>query len=373
MKTLTVLTSFILLSFLLNAQTRSGNITIVHTNDMHSKLIGFSPELEYSPMSTGDDFTLGGFARIAAIIQKIQEEKNGQALVLDAGDFLMGSFFHLAEAETGFQLRLMKKMGYDAVSLGNHEFDYGPATLAKIINNARLRDEIPVITCANISFDHNNPASYDLQALFDNKTILPFHIFEKDGIRIGVFGILGYDAREVAPNMKPVIYDDAIKTAKQTSKHLKKVEKVDVVICLSHGGVKKDKNGEFTGEDVKLAESCPYIDVIIGGHSHTYLVQPIWVNDVLIAQTGSYGTHVGRMDLILNEGKITNCKYQLIQVNDDITGVASIFEEIEKQKAILNQTILAKLGYQYDQVVVKANFDLICDEVNNPAGAILDP
>lgn len=187
MKLLSVLITALILPASLMAQQASGSITILHTNDLHSKLIGFSPELEYSPLSVGDDYTLGGFARIASIIEKVQKEKRGQALVLDAGDFLMGSFFHLAEAESGFQLRLMRKMGYDAVCLGNHEFDYGPQTLAKIVNNARLRGEIPAITCANLSFDNNNPGSYDLQVLFDSKIIAPYTVFEKDGMKIGVF------------------------------------------------------------------------------------------------------------------------------------------------------------------------------------------
>ncbi len=373
MKLLSVLITALILPASLMAQQASGSITILHTNDLHSKLIGFSPELEYSPLSVGDDYTLGGFARIASIIEKVQKEKRGQALVLDAGDFLMGSFFHLAEAESGFQLRLMRKMGYDAVCLGNHEFDYGPQTLAKIVNNARLRGEIPAITCANLSFDNNNPGSYDLQVLFDSKIIAPYTVFEKDGMKIGVFGIMGYDARDVAPNMKPVVYEDAVKIAKQTSKYLKTTEKVEIVICLSHGGLTKDKNGEYSGEDVKLAENCPYIDVIVGGHSHTYLVQPIWVNDVLIVQAGAYGTNIGRMDLTLNEGKITNCKYQLIQVNDDLQGDPAIFADVEQQKTIINKTILNQMGYQYDEVVVKTGFDLICDEINDPAGSNLGP
>ena len=100
-------------------------ITVIHTNDMHSRLNGFAPESAYTPLSVNDDATIGGFTRLASIIAAEKSRVGGSVLVIDAGDFLMGTLFHTAEAETGFQLGLMKKMGYDIVALGNHEFDFG--------------------------------------------------------------------------------------------------------------------------------------------------------------------------------------------------------------------------------------------------------
>src|SRR5450759_5404766 len=126
----------------LSAQTEK-KITILHTNDLHSRLIGYAPESAYTPLKVNDDNTVGGFARIAAIMKAEKETNKGTTLILDAGDFLMGTLFPSLEKETGFQLRLMKTMWYDAICLGNHEYDFGPEWLAAVINTSRFKGEIP--------------------------------------------------------------------------------------------------------------------------------------------------------------------------------------------------------------------------------------
>src|SRR5450759_205046 len=128
-------------------------ITILHTNDLHSRLTGYAPESAYSPLTVNDDNTIGGFARIAAIIKAEKENNTGTTLVIDAGDFLMGTLFHSLEVKTGFQLRLMKSMGYDIACLGNHEFDFGPEKLATIISSSVKNGEIPALLLGNAVFD----------------------------------------------------------------------------------------------------------------------------------------------------------------------------------------------------------------------------
>jgi 5'-nucleotidase len=123
-------------------------LVILHTNDLHSRLNGFSPESEYTPLSVNDDNTRGGFARIATLIAD-ERKKSPNVLVLDAGDFLMGTFFPKLEESTGFQLSLMKKMGYDAISLGNHEFDFGPGFLAKVIRKSSENGSLPLMIASN--------------------------------------------------------------------------------------------------------------------------------------------------------------------------------------------------------------------------------
>jgi len=139
----------------LSAQTEK-KITILHTNDLHSRLIGYAPESEYSPLTINDDKTVGGFARIAAIMKAEKESNKGTTLILDAGDFLMGTLFPSLEKETGFQLRLMKTMGYDAICLGNHEYDFGSEWLAAVINTSRLKGEIPSLLASNAVFDNKD-------------------------------------------------------------------------------------------------------------------------------------------------------------------------------------------------------------------------
>jgi len=373
MKNIYFLICFLLFTPLAFSQAKSGRLVIVHTNDMHSMLTGFSPEMEYTPQTTGDDFTLGGFSRISAFIKEIQKQHPENCIVMDAGDFLMGSFFHISEAETGFQLHLMKEMGYDVVALGNHEFDYGPRKLSEIINKSMLLGEIPAITCCNLSFQEPSDATSGLASLYEKEIIRSSMIIEKAGFKIGVFGLLGYNAAEVAPNMKPLTCDDALKTAKKVSRFLKTEAGADIVICLSHSGLIPESNGTYSGEDVKLAENCPYIDVIVSGHSHTCLTEALMVNDVIIVQTGAYGVNVGKLELNIESGKIVNFKYQITQMNDEIQGDYYIFNEVEKQKKTVDSKVLAPLGLHYNQIIASTTFDLVCDEINNPSGSNLGP
>jgi 5'-nucleotidase len=162
-------------------------ITILHTNDLHSRLIGYAPESAYSPLTVNDDKTIGGFARIAAILKAEKENNTGTTLIFDAGDFFMGTLFPSLELETGFQLRLMKTMGYDAISFGNHEFDFGPEWLASVISISRLKGEIPSILNGNAMFDKKDGRDDALEKLFSDNVIKRKLILTKDGIKIGVF------------------------------------------------------------------------------------------------------------------------------------------------------------------------------------------
>jgi 5'-nucleotidase/UDP-sugar diphosphatase len=146
---------FFLLSMLSYSQPGK-KIVILHTNDLHSRLNGYAPESEYSPLTIKDDSTTGGFARIATIIKNEKEQNTGTTLVIDAGDFLMGTLFHYLEPATGFQLRLMKEMDYDVACLGNHEFDFGTEKLAEIINSSVRAGEIPSLLLGNAVFDKND-------------------------------------------------------------------------------------------------------------------------------------------------------------------------------------------------------------------------
>jgi len=130
-------------------------LIVLHSNDLHSNLTGFSPESEYTPCSVDDDDTRGGFARIAALIDAEKKANPDNVLVVDAGDFLMGTFFHIFEVNDGFQLHLMKKMGYDVVSIGNHEFDFGPNAFAQIVNKNLEKGEIPQLVLSNADCQKN--------------------------------------------------------------------------------------------------------------------------------------------------------------------------------------------------------------------------
>jgi len=183
MKKAAILFTFcLLLATIAGAQTGK-KITILHTNDIHSRLTGYAPELAYSPLTANDDKTIGGFARIATIIRNETVSKEGTTLVLDAGDFLMGTLFQGLEPSTGFQLRLMRSMGYDAVCIGNHEFDFGPAKLADIINSAVSGGAIPDVLMSNAVYSTEDQSDDGLEKLFRNNTLKRRLVITKGGIK----------------------------------------------------------------------------------------------------------------------------------------------------------------------------------------------
>lgn len=354
---------FFLSASLIVAQEKSGKLIILHTNDLHSNFTGFSPESEYTPCLVGDDSTRAGFARIAAMIEIEKFSNPTNVLVLDAGDFLMGTFFHVFEASDGFQLNLMKKMGYDVLCLGNHEFDFGPNTLAQIINGSLINGEIPALTFANVKFDKKSDDDNTFQDLFAKGIIKPYQIVKKGGFKIGIFGLVGDDAKQVAPKAAPLKITNRLKTAKKIVKTLQDDEKVDVIICLSHSGVMKDKNGNWTGEDVELARKVKGIDLIVSGHTHTEIFDPIMVGNTPIVQTGSQGKSLGRLEMYFNKGKLSTSKYQLMPVDDNIKGNCKIHQDIAGRIRMVDDSILRMQSLGYFQPLCETDYELSCDEL----------
>jgi 5'-nucleotidase/UDP-sugar diphosphatase len=354
-KTLALFICFFSISSL-TAQTEK-KITILHTNDLHSRLIGYSPESAYSPLTINDDKTVGGFARIAAIMKAEKENNKGITLILDAGDFFMGTLFPSLEKETGFQLRLMKTMGYDAICLGNHEYDFGPEWLAAVIDASRLKGEIPSLLASNIVFDNKDNRDDALEKLFSDNIIKRQSILTKDGIKIGIFSILGKDADRVAPKASPITFAKQIPFAKKMVKELKN-EKCDVIICLSHSGIVKDKKGEWGGDDVDLARAVSGINLIVGGHSHSKLEQPLIINGIPIVQSGEFGQFVGRLSLTYSNGNLKVDGYALIPVDDKIMGDTNVNQLIDEQKDRMSTEILKPLGMDYFKPVAETDFVL---------------
>ena len=347
-------------------------LVILHTNDLHSRLEGYAPTSEYTPYTTGDDMTKGGFSRLASIIEKEKSENPGNILVLDAGDFLMGTFYHYMEEYNPFQLPLMKEMGYDAVALGNHEFDFGPGRLTGIINNSLNSAEIPQLLMGNAVFDEKDDADDNFQDLFDKGIIRRSVVIEKNGLKIGIFSLMGEDADESAPYAVPVKFEKITRSAKKITRELKS-QGCDIIVCLSHSGIEIDDKGEWTGEDVKLAEKVDDIDILISGHTHTMLNEPLIINGTPLVQTGSYGRSVGRLELELTNGNIRVSDYKLIPVDDNIEGNRLIGEKINSQKKLISEKLYNITGYRIDERVVKTEFQLDCNEYGELEESNLGP
>ncbi len=253
------------------------HLTILHTNDVHSYIDPFPPNHPKNP-------NMGGVARRAALINSIRQE-NSNVLLLDAGDIFQGTpFFNYYGGELEF--KLMSMMHYDLATLGNHDFDNSIDGFYAQMPHAK--------------FDFVS-ANYDFKNTVLHGLIKPYKIFIKDGIKVGVFGLgVQLDGLVDKKNYKETVYHDPVAVSQDMARILKQDEKCDLVICLSHIGYKyKDEPDKIC--DVKLAGLTKDIDLIIGGHTHTFLDKPTVLKnavgqDVLVNQVGCYGVNLGRID-----------------------------------------------------------------------------
>jgi len=256
-------------------------ITILHTNDTHSHIDPFPANHPKNP-------NMGGAARRAAIIENIRkEEKN--VLLLDAGDIFQGTpYFNYYGGELEF--KLMSMMQYDVATMGNHDFDNGIDGFYNQLPNAK--------------FDFVS-ANYDFKNTVLNDIVKPYKIIIKDGIKIGIFGLgVQLDGLVDKKLYKETIYNNPIEVAQNMSRILKEEKKCDLVICLSHLGFRYKDEPEKPS-DIVLAQKTKNIDLIIGGHTHTFLDKPVIEKnsdgkEVLINQVGCFGVNLGRIDFYLS-------------------------------------------------------------------------
>ena len=349
--------------------------TILHTNDLHSNLIGMGPAADYTPFTLNDDQTIGGFARLATLIDQRKEARTdeGPVLVLDAGDYSMGTAFGGAIRDTGAELQLLSQMGYDATTFGNHDFDLGPDGLGKAIDVAAKAGRLPPLVSSNANFEADDEALADLQRQVEEGLIRRYIVIERDGVRFGIFGVLGKEAVAFTSGAGAVSFDDFIESSKETVDVLRNEENVDVVICLSHGGIEKGEDGLYSsGDDVHLPEEVPGIDVVIGSHSHVALDQAITVNGrTPVVQAGKYGEYLGELVITLDGDTLTVNSYQLIPVDDTIQGDMAISDEIDKFKHIVTEVMFASRGYSIDQPLAVAPRDLPIPYDDIAAGDLL--
>ncbi len=259
-------------------------ITVLHTNDVHSHIDPFGPDDGRNPNK-------GGVARRATLIENIRKD-NPNTLLLDAGDIFQGTpYFNYYGGELEF--KLMSLMKYDVATIGNHDFDNGLDGLYAQLPHAK--------------FDFVS-ANYDFSNTVMDSHVKPYKIIIKDGIKIGIFG-LGIQLKGLVDQSlyKETVYLDPVERAQDMSRILKENEKCDLIICLSHLGFKYDIIPDKVS-DVKLAEQTKNIDLIIGGHTHTFMDKPTVVKNavnenVLINQVGCYGINIGKIDFYFDSKK----------------------------------------------------------------------
>ena len=264
-----------------SCETKPKHITILHTNDTHSQIEPFDT-------SHHKFANKGGVARRASLVQKVRKE-NPNTLLLDAGDIFQGTpYFNYFGGEIEF--KLMSLLKYDAATMGNHDFDNSIDGFHHQLPNANFD-----FVCAN----------YDFKNTILNTLVKPYKIFFKDGIKIGVFG-LGIELHNlVSPELfKETNYLDPIEITKDVTRELKENENCDLIICLSHLGYHYKNTQKVS--DLKLAAETKDIDLIIGGHTHTFLPKPTLVKNinnetVIVNQVGAYGVNLGRIDFYFDK------------------------------------------------------------------------
>ena len=331
------------------ADTSSDEVTILFTHDLHSHLLPAKNE-----SGVGE---YGGYARLMTVIKE-QKAKAPDAILVDGGDFSMGSLFQTAYATTAIELRMMGAMGFDSTTFGNHEFDYLQSGLKSMLNAAVASgDKLPPIVCANYLPPREGQEGYDaeLWKAYNDYGVKDYIIIEREGVYYAIFGVFGVDADDCAPN-SGMVFEAMADAAKRTvnaavSECETKYGEHPVVIALSHAGT---EDGE--GEDYELAKAVDGIDVIISGHTHTTLSEPISVNGTLIVSAAEYGRNLGVLKLKLDGDKVALASYELIPVDENVPEDPAIAAMVEGYKAKVEEEYLSKYGYTFDKVVVNNTY-----------------
>ena len=339
--------------FLCTAGTKAApegkKIDIIFTHDTHSHLDSF-----YT-IQDGSSSLAGGFARISTLIREAKAE-NPDTLVVDAGDFSMGTLvqtiFHTEAAE----LRMLGALECEVTTLGNHEFDYRSSGLAGALNAAtESGDAIPSMVLCNIDWKSMEekgltPEQQLLKEAFADYGMKDYIVLHKGAVKVAVFGIFGKDSLACAPTCV-LEFRDPVEAAKETVAKIKTQENPDMIICISHSGTNAKAS---KSEDEILAKKVPDIDLIISGHSHTVLEQPIRYGDTYIASTGEYGRNLGTLSMTQKEnGRWEMAEYALVPVTSSIAPDAHIQEIINGFMESIDNSYLASFGYTYDQVLAQ--------------------
>lgn len=333
------------------ADETADEITILYTHDMHSSFL---------PKEGPDGHSRGGYARLKTLIDE-QKEEHPNALVLDGGDFSMGSLFQTAYSTSALELRAMGQMGYDVTTFGNHEFDYRASGLADMLYAAvDSGDPLPAIVDANYLPPQEDEETWDALYTYG---VQDYRILERGGVPYVIFGITGVDSDECAP-MSGMELRDPVETAKrvveEATEQCQTAYGADpVVICLSHSGTEKGK-----GEDYELAQKVDGIDVIISGHTHTTLEQPIEVNDTYIVSAGENSKNLGVLTLTRTQDGVELKDSRLVPVDERVPEDPEMAAWIEEAKSQVEQDYLADFDLEFDQVLVDNpyQFDTV-DEV----------
>lgn len=361
--------------------TQETNVTtILFTHDLHSHFL---------PQSTAEGGESGGYARLKNVIDG-ERAVNPDALLVDGGDFSIGSLIQTLYTTQAAELRTMGAMGYDAVTIGNHEFDHKGVGFAEMLNSAKAAQQaavelllvdarpledmdayrerfgpvtpvLPTLLEANYAPADDNPDRAFIRSAMEDYGVTDCVTLERDGVTYGLFGLMGVDSDECAPT-SGFTRTDAAKAAKRCVETLKG-EGAEIIVCLSHSGT---GDSLASSEDEELAKAVDGIDVIVSGHTHSTLAEPLVVNDTYIVSSGPYCQNLGSLTFSWDgSGEKRLLDYRLIPIDETVAENPEIAGLVEQWKDMVGETYLARYGLTYDEVLTHSDYDL-----NTPASAV---
>lgn len=361
--------------------TQETNVTtILFTHDLHSHFL---------PQSTAEGGESGGYARLKTVIDG-ERAMNPDALLVDGGDFSIGSLIQTLYTTQAAELRTMGAMGYDAVTIGNHEFDHKGTGFAEMLNSAKAAQQaavelllvdarpledmdaykerfgpvtpvLPTLLEANYAPADDNPDRAFIRSAMEDYGVTDCMTLERGGVTYGLFGLMGVDSDECAPT-SGFTRTDAAKAAKRCVETLKG-EGAEIIVCLSHSGT---GDSLASSEDEELAKAVDGIDVIVSGHTHSTLAEPLVVNDTYIVSSGPYCQNLGSLTFSWDgSGQKRLLDYRLIPIDETVTEDPEIAGLVERWKDMVGETYLARYGLTYDEVLTHTDCDL-----NTPASAV---
>lgn len=361
--------------------TQETNVTtILFTHDLHSHFL---------PQPTAEGGESGGYARLKTVIDG-ERAMNPAALLVDGGDFSIGSLIQTLYTTQAAELRTMGAMGYDAVTIGNHEFDHKGTGFAEMLNSAKAAQQaavelllvdarpledmdayrerfgpvtpvLPTLLEANYAPADDNPDRAFIRSAMEGYGVTDCMTLERGGVTYGLFGLMGVDSDECAPT-SGFTRTDAAKAAKRCVETLKG-EGAEIIVCLSHSGT---GDSLASSEDEELAKAVDGIDVIVSGHTHSTLAEPLVVNDTYIVSSGPYCQNLGSLTFSWDgSGEKRLLDYRLIPIDETVAENPEIAGFVEQWKDMVGETYLARYGLTYDEVLTHSDYDL-----NTPASAV---
>ncbi len=324
-------------------------VDIVFTHDTHSHLNTFTTVVD------GLETELGGFARMNTLIEA-QRAQNPDTLVIDGGDFSMGTLIQTVFETQAAELRMLGYLGCDVTTFGNHEFDYRSKGLANMLTSAQASgDAVPAMVVCNVDWDTMEAEGLTegqqrLKDAFTAYGVSDYTVLEKGDVDIAVVGVFGKDALACAPTCE-LKFEDPIEAVKQTVADIKANEDVDMIVCVSHSGTWED---ESKSEDELLAKAVPDLDLILSGHTHTELEKPIQHGSTYVVSCGEYGKNLGELTLTQQaDGRWAMSAYELIPITSDIAVHAATQQTIDSFMDTVDTDYLARFGYTKDQVLAE--------------------